>query len=136
MTQEREADGSKPLPDASIALERLSPAERRVFDLALLGLSTKEIADELVLSEATIRGHLTRIYAKLGVQGRIEGLMGIFVSGGRGTLAMRGRQLTGGRGNGVDVGAAVGIGRRDTHHAGLRRDRQGDRHGVLHRVDA
>jgi DNA-binding CsgD family transcriptional regulator len=58
--------------ESSVALERLSPAERRVFDLALRGLSTKEMADELALSEATIRGHLTRIYAKLEVQGRIE----------------------------------------------------------------
>jgi DNA-binding CsgD family transcriptional regulator len=73
MAQVHGPDGPKPMPgEPSIALERLSLAERRVFDLALRGLSTKEIADELVLSEATIRSHLTRIYAKLGVQGRIE----------------------------------------------------------------
>jgi DNA-binding CsgD family transcriptional regulator len=53
-------------------LERLTPAERQVLDLALEGLSARAIADELVLSEATIRSHLTRIYAKLGVRGRVE----------------------------------------------------------------
>jgi DNA-binding CsgD family transcriptional regulator len=58
--------------EAAVAIEHLSPAERRVFDLALRGLATKEMADELVLSEATISSHLTRIYAKFGVQGRIE----------------------------------------------------------------
>ncbi|MES2208611.1 MAG: helix-turn-helix transcriptional regulator [Chloroflexota bacterium] len=73
MVPKHEADGPTRLAgESSIALERLSPAERRVFDLALDGLSTQAIADELVLSEATIRSHLTRIYAKLGVQGRIE----------------------------------------------------------------
>jgi DNA-binding NarL/FixJ family response regulator len=73
MVREHPADEPKPVPgEAAVAIERLSPAERRVFDLALRGLATKEIADELVLSEATIRGHLTRIYAKLEVQGRIE----------------------------------------------------------------
>jgi len=55
-----------------MALDRLSPAERRVLELVLGGFSTQAIADKLVLSEATIRSHLTRIYEKLGVHGRIE----------------------------------------------------------------
>ena len=49
----------------SLPLERLSPAERRVFDLALDGRPTQGIAEELVITEATVRSHLTRIYAKL-----------------------------------------------------------------------
>ncbi|HET8762729.1 MAG TPA: LuxR C-terminal-related transcriptional regulator [Gemmatimonadales bacterium] len=56
----------------SLPLERLSPAERRVFDLALDGRRTQDIAVELVVTEATVRSHLTRIYAKLEVQGRID----------------------------------------------------------------
>lgn len=56
----------------SLQLGRLSPAERRVFDLALTGRSTQGIADELVITEATVRSHLTRIYAKLEVRGRID----------------------------------------------------------------
>lgn len=59
-------------PATSLPLGRLSPAERRVFDLALDGRSTQAIAAELVLSEATVRSHLTRIYAKLEVRGRLE----------------------------------------------------------------
>jgi hypothetical protein len=43
-----------------------------VFDLAVEGRSTQGIADELVVTEATVRSHLTRIYAKLEVQGRID----------------------------------------------------------------
>lgn len=73
MAPKHEADGpGRPAGESSIALGLLSPAERRVFDKALDGLSTQAIADELVLSEATIRSHLTRIYAKFGVRGRIE----------------------------------------------------------------
>ena len=56
----------------SLHLERLSGAERRVFDLALDGRSIQAIAGELVLSTATVRSHLTHIYSKLDVQGRLE----------------------------------------------------------------
>ncbi len=56
----------------SLPLDRLSPAERRVYDLALDGRSTHAVAEELVLSEATVRSHLTRIYAKLDVRGRMD----------------------------------------------------------------
>jgi DNA-binding CsgD family transcriptional regulator len=57
---------------ASLELDRLSPAERRVADLALAGRSAREIAELLVLSEATIRSHLSRIYSKLGVSSQVE----------------------------------------------------------------
>jgi DNA-binding CsgD family transcriptional regulator len=50
----------------------LSEREREVFELALTGISAREIADRLTLTEATIRSHLARIYAKLGVGGRLE----------------------------------------------------------------
>lgn len=56
----------------SLPLDQLSPAERRVFELALDGRSTAGIAEALVLSEATVRSHLTRIYAKLQVHGRLD----------------------------------------------------------------
>jgi hypothetical protein len=43
-----------------------------VFDLALDGRTTASIADQLVVSEATVRTHLTRIYSKLQVRGRLD----------------------------------------------------------------
>lgn len=69
----------------SLPLGRLSPAERRVFDLALDGRSSQAIADDLVLSEATIRSHLTRIYAKLEVRGRMDLLARVATSEGTAT---------------------------------------------------
>ena len=53
-------------------LAALSPGERRVFDEALLGLSVREIAERLVLTEATVKTHLAHIYGKLGVRGRVD----------------------------------------------------------------
>ena len=52
--------------------EALSGRERDVLELALTGLSARDIADEFSLTEATVRSHLSRIYAKLGVRGRVE----------------------------------------------------------------
>lgn len=58
--------------DPAIArLSALSPAEQSVLDQALTGVPAREIADRLVLSEATVRSHLSRIYVKLGVSGRV-----------------------------------------------------------------
>ena len=36
------------------------------------GLSNKEIAIELYISEATVKKHLTNIFQKLGIEGREE----------------------------------------------------------------
>jgi DNA-binding CsgD family transcriptional regulator len=53
-------------------LRPLSRAERRVLAEAVAGHSAREIAASLVLSEATVRSHLGRVYAKLGVDGRVD----------------------------------------------------------------
>jgi DNA-binding CsgD family transcriptional regulator len=53
-------------------LSVLSPAESQVLDVAIQGLSVRDIAQRLSLTEATIRSHLSAIYAKLGVSGRVE----------------------------------------------------------------
>ena len=50
----------------------LTPAERRVAELAASGASTKEIAQALVVSARTVEAHLRRIYAKLGVRSRAQ----------------------------------------------------------------
>lgn len=52
-------------------LSALSPAEQAVLDQALTGVTAREIAQRLSLSEATVRSHLSSIYVKLGVSGRV-----------------------------------------------------------------
>jgi DNA-binding CsgD family transcriptional regulator len=50
----------------------LTPAERRVADLAADGLANKEIAQALFVSVKTVEGHLSHVYAKLGVRSRAQ----------------------------------------------------------------
>jgi DNA-binding NarL/FixJ family response regulator len=50
--------------------DTLSAREREVLLLVSRGTSNKEIARELFISEATVKTHLTHIYAKLGVKDR------------------------------------------------------------------
>jgi DNA-binding NarL/FixJ family response regulator len=51
---------------------RLSTREQEVLDLIADGLSNKRIAMRLEISEKTVKAHLTRIYAHLGVSDRTE----------------------------------------------------------------
>jgi DNA-binding CsgD family transcriptional regulator len=51
---------------------RLSAREHEVAILAAAGLTSKEIAAQLVLSTRTVENHLQRVYEKLGVTGRAE----------------------------------------------------------------
>jgi DNA-binding CsgD family transcriptional regulator len=50
----------------------LTAAERRVAVLVAAGRTNREVAAELFLGERTVAGHLTRVYAKLGVRSRTE----------------------------------------------------------------
>jgi DNA-binding CsgD family transcriptional regulator len=52
--------------------EGLTAAERRVADLVAAGRTNREVAAQLFLGQRTVAGHLTHIYAKLGVRSRTE----------------------------------------------------------------
>jgi DNA-binding CsgD family transcriptional regulator len=49
---------------------RMTRSECRVFTLLCNGLSNRQIADQLVISENTVRFHLKSLYQKLGVRSR------------------------------------------------------------------
>jgi DNA-binding NarL/FixJ family response regulator len=51
---------------------QLSSREQEVLDLVADGMSNKRIAMRLEISEKTVKAHLTRIYAQLGVSDRTE----------------------------------------------------------------
>ena len=50
----------------------LTPAERRVAELAGDGLTNKEIAQALFVSVHTVEVHLSHVYAKLGIRSRTQ----------------------------------------------------------------
>ena len=50
----------------------LTPSERRVAALVAEGRTNRETAAALFVSERTVEGHLSRVYAKLGVRSRAE----------------------------------------------------------------
>ena len=56
---------------ASRWVDSLSPREREIIGLAAGGRTNKEIADQLGLSVRTVERHLSNIYLKVGVTGRI-----------------------------------------------------------------
>jgi DNA-binding NarL/FixJ family response regulator len=53
-------------------VKKLSPREREILELIVLGFYNKEIADRLSISVESIRWHLKNIYHKLHVHSRTE----------------------------------------------------------------
>jgi DNA-binding NarL/FixJ family response regulator len=55
--------------------ENLSSREREVLLEAARGLSSKEIAGKLYISERTVQTHLGSIYDKLGAKNKTEAML-------------------------------------------------------------
>ncbi|WP_020122331.1 response regulator transcription factor [Streptomyces canus] len=65
------ADPAEP-PAISPELASLSPRERDILALIGDGLTNREIGKKLYLSEKTVKNHISRLLAKLGVQRRVQ----------------------------------------------------------------
>ena len=59
-------------PGTSPELASLSPRERDILALIGEGLTNREIGKKLYLSEKTVKNHISRLLAKLGVQRRVQ----------------------------------------------------------------
>jgi two-component system nitrate/nitrite response regulator NarL len=62
----------KNFSDIAEPFSQLSAREHQVVTLVCQGLSNREIAKKLDVTEGTVKGHLHSIYEQLGVQSRIE----------------------------------------------------------------
>ena len=67
------APAGDPAPASRPALpDELTPREVEVLKLIAAGLSNSEIADQLVLSNATVKTHINRIFYKTGARDRAQ----------------------------------------------------------------
>ena len=63
----RRAPGRRPTTSAEDGLGALTAREREVLNLLARGLSNRDIAEQLVITNKTVKNHLSRIYEKIGV---------------------------------------------------------------------
>ena len=71
----------RPVADAKRRVETLSEREREVLRLVAFGYTNGEIADRLVVGEATVKTHVGSILAKLGARDRVAAVIAAFDSG-------------------------------------------------------
>jgi len=61
--------------EQTLPLNGLTPRERAVLEGIAGGLDNAEIAASLGLSEKTVRNHITRVFAKIGVAHRYQAIV-------------------------------------------------------------
>ena len=78
---ERLADVPGTTPKPPPALAELTPREHEVLEGLARGLSNAELAERFVLSEKTVKTHVSRVLMKLGLRDRVQAVILAYEAG-------------------------------------------------------
>jgi DNA-binding CsgD family transcriptional regulator len=66
------AAGSRPRRISTRGTAALTPGERRTAELVAEGMTNREVAQALFVTQKTVEAHLARVFRKLGISSRVQ----------------------------------------------------------------